>query len=118
MSKPLNIDANLRNADWTKQSWDLSTPDGKPVTTYDQLVAALGTKLPVAKFVTLPAAQAMPAALRADLAAHGVKVPTATDPDGDGDTGADTDNDGDGPKPDRRAQIAARLRAARKPKGK
>lgn len=51
------VDADLRNADWTKKSWDLPTDvDG-----------FLATVLDVKSFMKLPAAKAMPKSLRKSL---------------------------------------------------
>jgi len=65
----INLDADLRNSDWTKQTWDI-WHHGKLVTTAKDLRAVLGSGVTVDQFLCLPAAKAMPEALRAELAAE------------------------------------------------
>jgi len=56
-----NIDADLANADWIKTlAWDLPTEK-------DAFLAAIGGESQLAKFMTLPAARAMPPELAAEL---------------------------------------------------
>jgi len=65
----LNIEADQENADWLKtRTWDIWTPGyTKLVTTPEELAEAIAP-MTVAHFLTLPAAQAMPAELKAALA--------------------------------------------------
>lgn len=64
----INIDADLRNADWLKtRTWDIWTKDWRPVTTPEELAKAIAP-MSVEHFLTLPAAEAMPEELRAALA--------------------------------------------------
>ncbi len=65
MPDPVNLDAKLENADWTKGSWDLG------ITTREELYAYLrGRGLSLAAFKRLPvyrhaqAAGTLPGALR------------------------------------------------------
>ncbi len=53
-----NIDSDIRNADWLKtRSWDL--PAEK-----EEFLATIGGPEAIPHFLTLPAAEAMPAELR------------------------------------------------------
>jgi hypothetical protein len=64
-----NIDADIRNADWAKRTWDIFTPDGKLVSTLDELRMALpsSTDDQLKHMLELPVAQGMPAGLKAEL---------------------------------------------------
>lgn len=68
----INIDTKLANADWLKtRTWDLYVPgNGKLVETPAELAAAVAP-LTVEHFLTLPAAEAMPPALKAELGFRG-----------------------------------------------
>jgi hypothetical protein len=56
-----NLDAELENADWIKtKTWDL------PITK-DEFLEAIGGPEYLAHFMTLPAAKAMPQALKTQL---------------------------------------------------
>ena len=67
-------DASLENADWTKRTWDILPP------TAETLLRTLGVenashanqRAALRHFMTLPAAKAMPATLRAELSKMGV----------------------------------------------
>lgn len=61
MSKRVNIDADQRNADWIKVGhWDLPTDK-------DAFLAVIGGPTMLDHFLTLPAAEAMPDALKSAL---------------------------------------------------
>lgn len=61
-------DADLHNADWAKRTWDLPTDLGWYIVRYGDDLADW-----LVRFIQLPAAEAMPEQLRADLfAAAGV----------------------------------------------
>ena len=58
-------DEALRSEDWIKIAhWDIRDHDQRLVTTWVQLAEVFGPDLP--HFLTLPAAEAMPPALRAE----------------------------------------------------
>jgi hypothetical protein len=66
-----NIDADIRNADWSKRTWDLYTPDGTLVSNLDELRVALPgqTDAQLKHMLDLPVAENMPAALQSQLQA-------------------------------------------------
>lgn len=62
-----NIDADQTNADWIKtRSWDIRRDDQELVTTAEELEQAIAP-MTVEHFLTLPAARAMPQALKDEL---------------------------------------------------
>jgi hypothetical protein len=67
---PYNIDSDIRNADWSKQVWDMYTPDGTLVQTLDQLREALPAQsdADLKHLLELPVAENMPPGLKAELA--------------------------------------------------
>ena len=66
-----NIDADLRNADWAKRTWDIYTPDGTLVSNLDELrLARPGrTDDQLKEMLDLPVAENMPDQLRRQLQA-------------------------------------------------
>jgi hypothetical protein len=66
-----NIDADIRNADWSKRTWDVFTPDGKLVSNLDELRQALPPQSDASlkHMLDLPVAANMPAALKRQLQA-------------------------------------------------
>lgn len=67
----INIDADLRNADWLKtRTWDIWTKGhAKLVETPEELAEAIAP-MTVEHFLTLPAASALPEGLRVALMAR------------------------------------------------
>lgn len=65
-----NIDADIRNADWPKRSWDVFTPDGKLVSTLEELREAMPTQTDaqLKHLLELPSSENMPSTLKAELA--------------------------------------------------
>jgi len=64
-----NIDADINNADWSKRTWDIYTPDGQVVTSLDQLRSVFPgmTDAELKHFLELPVAQSMPQQLKGEL---------------------------------------------------
>jgi len=64
-----NIDADINNADWSKRTWDIYTPDGQVVTSLDQLRSVFPgmTDAELKHFLELPVGQSMPAGLKLEL---------------------------------------------------
>lgn len=65
----IDIDRVPANADWLRSmKWDVRTPDGNPVRSLGELRMLLGNDdAKLAHFMTLPAAEPMPADLRAEV---------------------------------------------------
>lgn len=62
----------IENEDWIRtRAWDVRTPDGELVDNVEDLLRAVDD---LERFLTLPAARAMPDALRAELAGAGFEV--------------------------------------------
>lgn len=71
----MSTDERVRNEDWLKtRSWDIRNADGSWVTTLAALRAVLGPDMTVEKFMALPASEAMPAELRAEIEGDGVSA--------------------------------------------
>lgn len=65
----INIDADLRNADWLRtRTWDIWTKGSKKLVATPEELAEAIAPMTVEHFLTLPAAEAMPEELRAALA--------------------------------------------------
>jgi len=79
---PPAIDNDTMNEDWLRtMSWDIWTPGFKKhVTTVDELKVALSDNMDIEHFLALPAALAMPEALRTDLIKAGYTVPDRPPP--------------------------------------
>lgn len=69
----IEIDANILNSDWPKRSWDFH---GTPEQQADQILSMGGPDQAknLTHFMTLPAAPAMPAAVKAALRAKGFRL--------------------------------------------
>jgi hypothetical protein len=66
-----NIDADIRNADWAKRTFDIYTPDGTLVSTLDELRLAMPdhTDAQLKHMLDLPVGENMPATLKTELQA-------------------------------------------------
>ena len=74
MAKRVNVDAEQRNADWIKVAfWDL--PEDKAT-----FLAVIGGESQLEHFLSLPAAEAMPAKLKMELGIQEGEAPTETSP--------------------------------------
>ena len=72
--RPINIDADIENADWLRSlSWDLPTEPDIFLAIIKR--AGMTDAESVRAFMTLPASRPMPSDLRAELARRGLLAP-------------------------------------------